>query len=27
MSTDALPLPDLSALPDDPATLRQLVMR
>jgi len=27
MSTDALPLPDLSALPDDPATLRQLVLQ
>src|SRR3954462_15276835 len=25
MSTDALPLPDLSTLPDDPATLRQLL--
>src|SRR4051794_35372826 len=27
MSTDALPLPDLSTLPDDPATLRQLVLQ
>jgi transposase len=27
MSTEALPLPDLSALPDDPATLRQLVLQ
>lgn len=27
MSTDALPLPDLDALPDDPATLRQLVLQ
>jgi transposase len=27
MGTDALPLPDLSTLPDDPATLRQLVLQ
>ena len=27
MSTDALPLPDLSTLPDDLATLRQLVLQ
>lgn len=27
MSTDALPLPDLSTLPDDPAMLRQLVLQ
>ncbi len=27
MSTDALPLPDLDTLPDDPATLRQLVLQ
>ena len=27
MSTDALPLPDLSTLPDDSATLRQLVLQ
>ncbi len=27
MSTDALPLPDLQTLPDDPATLRQLVLQ
>ena len=27
MSTDALSLPDLDALPDDPATLRQLVLQ
>ena len=27
MSTDALPLPDLSTLPDDTATLRQLVLQ
>jgi transposase len=27
MSTDALPLPDLATLPDDPATLRQLVLQ
>ena len=27
MSTDALPLPDLSTLPNDPATLRQLVLQ
>jgi transposase len=27
MSTDALPLPELSTLPDDPATLRQLVLQ
>jgi transposase len=27
MSRDALPLPDLSTLPDDPATLRQLVLQ
>jgi transposase len=27
MSTEALPLPDLSTLPDDPATLRQLVLQ
>jgi transposase len=27
MSTDALPLPELATLPDDPATLRQLVLQ
>jgi len=27
MSTEALPLPDLDTLPDDPATLRQLVLQ
>src|SRR5690242_4802486 len=27
MSTDALPLPDFSTLPDDSATLRQLVLQ
>jgi transposase len=27
MSTEALPLPNLDALPDDPATLRQLVLQ
>jgi hypothetical protein len=27
MSTDALPLPDLATLPDDPATLRQLALQ
>src|SRR5438552_15061209 len=27
MSTDALPLPDLDTLPDDPATRRQLVLQ
>jgi len=27
MSTDALPLPDLALLPDDPAVLKQLVVQ
>jgi hypothetical protein len=27
MNTDALPLPDFSTLPDDPATLRRLVLQ